>query len=332
MWISPEPPSPFVFPSPKTGEGKGFPAPLLLVWEKGLGDEGKSANSTMHRFGKESFQAHGKTVGVDNGTLMRSTFSQAIKIVFSPETILPFLVGSVFLAVFGNAVYDILKNIFGTTTPDLVKIAAIALLILVAAVLVVWWTITQRLSRLPIDVPFEVRQKALDRKYKGLILLVSNLEACRVAIEFHRPLLERCWLVCSSTSLEKAQELQRQFPKMCIDPPIAVNDVYDPILFRDQINAIYETRLPQSWQDTEVISDYTGMTVHASVGMVLACLEKNRPLQYTPPNLRQGKIIGSLNPIRVTLGFRSNLSSELINQQKTGKYGLLNSIKRTLGI
>ncbi len=39
--ISPKPPSPLVFPSPRTGEGKGFEAPLLLFWEKGLGDEGK---------------------------------------------------------------------------------------------------------------------------------------------------------------------------------------------------------------------------------------------------------------------------------------------------
>ncbi len=285
----------------------------------------------MHWLGKPPFQAHGKTVGVDDGTLMRSTFSQAIKIVFSPETILPFLVGSVFLAVFGNAVYDIFKNILGTTTPDLLKIAAIALLILIAAVLVVWWVITQRLSRLPLEIPFEVRQKALDRQYKGLILLVSNLEACQTAILFHQPMLEQCWLVCSSTSLEKAQELRRQFPQVCVDPAIVVNDVYDPILFRDQINTIYETRLPHSWQDTEVIADYTGMTVHASVGMVLACLEKHRPLQYTPPNLRQGKIIGSLNPIKVTLGVRPNLNSELVNRQRPEQYRFLNSIKRTLG-
>ena len=39
--ISPELPSPLVFPSPRTGEGKGFQTPLLLFWEKGLGDEGK---------------------------------------------------------------------------------------------------------------------------------------------------------------------------------------------------------------------------------------------------------------------------------------------------
>jgi hypothetical protein len=39
--ISPKTPFPLVFPSPRTGEERGFQAPLLLFWEKGLGDEGK---------------------------------------------------------------------------------------------------------------------------------------------------------------------------------------------------------------------------------------------------------------------------------------------------
>jgi hypothetical protein len=41
--ISPKLPSPLSFLSPKQGEGKGFHAPLLPFWEKGLGDEGKGA-------------------------------------------------------------------------------------------------------------------------------------------------------------------------------------------------------------------------------------------------------------------------------------------------
>ncbi len=233
---------------------------------------------------------------------MRNTFSQAIKIVFSPETVLPFLVGSVFLAVFGNAVYDIFKNSFGTTTSALVKIAAIALLILIAAVMLVWWAIAQRLSRLPIDVPFEVQQKALDRQYPGLILLVSKPEACETAIRFHLSKLKRCWLICSPQTLETAQELCRQFPKICDDQPIVANDIYNPLEFYECIQSIYRTRLPKGWSESEVIADYTGMTAHASVGMVLACVGRDRPLEYTPAKVdKQGKIVGSLNPIRILL-------------------------------
>jgi hypothetical protein len=233
---------------------------------------------------------------------MPNNLSQAIKTVFSPETIVPFVVGSVSLAVFGSALYDICKNIFGTTTPDLIKIGAIALVILLSMVFAVWWFIAQRLSRLTVDVPFEVAQKKLDRKYPGLILLVSNLEACEQAIQFHLPQLKRCWLISSQQKLEIAQTLCQRFPTICVDRPILINDVYDPLEFRDRIDEIYRTRLPKGWREAGVIADYTGMTAHASVGTVLACFGKNRPLQYTPVKTdSQGKIVGSFYPIRILL-------------------------------
>jgi hypothetical protein len=263
---------------------------------------------------------------------MRHTLTQAIKIVFSPETILPFLVGSVSLAVFGNAIYDIFKKIFGEEIPDLIKIAGISLLILAMAIGIVSWVIAQRLDHLSIDVPFEVQQKKLDRKYKGLILLVSNSEACRTAIQFHQPTLKRCWLVCSPQTLEQAEELRRQF-RECVDPPIVVNDVYDPLQFRDSISAIYEARLPNGWQDTDVIADYTGMTVHASVGTVLACFEKHRPLQYTPARHgAQDRIVGSLHPIKVTLSPYPVRTDESSAKQKLNPLRSLASIKKALGL
>jgi hypothetical protein len=233
---------------------------------------------------------------------MQNALSQTLKIFFNPETFLPFLVGSVFLAVFGNAIYDILTNLFGSSIPALVRLAAISLMIFVVAVIAVGWVISRRLARLPVDIPFEVQQKALDRRYKGLILLVSQPAACETAIRFHLPVLQRCWLVCSTKTLEDAQALCQQFPAICVDQPIVVNDIYNPLEFRARINAIYRARLPKGWHESEVIADYTGMTAHASVGTVLACVGTSRPLQYTPAQVdRQGKIAGSLNPIRILL-------------------------------
>jgi hypothetical protein len=233
---------------------------------------------------------------------MRNTLSQAIKIVFNPETILPFLVGSVFLAIFGNAIYDVFKKFFGDTIPDLIKIAVIALAILAAAVGIISWVIAQRLTRLTTDIPFEIQQKALDRQYPGLILLVSQSEACETAIRFHLPTLKRCWLICSPQTLEKANDLCQRFSSVCLDPPLVINDIYNPLAFRSCVNSIYNTRLPQGWQQSETIADYTGMTAHSSVGTVLACVGSNRPLQYTPAKFdAQNRIIGSLNPIRIWL-------------------------------
>jgi len=237
---------------------------------------------------------------------MRNTLSQAIKVVFSPEAIVPFLIGSICLAVLGSAIYDILKNIFGSTTPSLIRIGAIAFLILCLAVGVVGGVISRRLSRLSVEVPFEVQQKQLTRKYRGLILLVSQPEACTTAIRFHLGNqvgdLERCWLVCSQQKLSIAEDLCRQFPQVCVDKPILVNDIYNPLEFYDRIQEIYTTRLLSGWQESDVIADYTGMTAHASVGTVLACVGTARPLQYTPAKVdAQGKIVGSLNPIRIAL-------------------------------
>lgn len=232
---------------------------------------------------------------------MRNTLSQALKIFFSPETIVPFLLGSVCLAIFGSAIYDILKKTFGETTPDLVRIAVITLSILLFAIGVVWWSLAQRLAR-AFDIPFQIKQKQLKQQYRGLILLVSRVEACETAIRFHLPRLQRCWLICSTQSLEIAEQLRQQFPTVCVDHPIVINDVYQPLEVYDRVREIYRDRLPQSWQESEVIADYTGMTVHASVGLVLACVKTQRPLQYTPAKLdAQGRAIGSLAPIRILL-------------------------------
>jgi hypothetical protein len=232
---------------------------------------------------------------------MRNTLSQALKIFFSPETIVPFLIGSICLAIFGSAIYDILKNSFGDTTPDLVRIAVITLLILLFAIGVVSWSIAQRLAR-AFDIPFHIRQKHLDQRYRGLILLVSRFEACETAIRFHLPRLQRCWLVCSAQSLEIAEQLRQQFPTVCIDQPIVINDVYQPLEVCDRVHEIYRDRLPHHWQESEVIADYTGMTAHASVGVVLACVGTQRPLQYTPAKFdAQSRAIGSLTPIKVSL-------------------------------
>jgi hypothetical protein len=233
---------------------------------------------------------------------MRNTISQSLKIFFSPETIAPFLIGSLCLAILGGAVYDMLKNSFGATTPDLVRIAIITLMILLFAIGVVSWIIAQRLARIPLNIPFQVKQKQLNQQYRGLILLVSRSEACEVAIRFHLPRLQRCWLVCSTQTLELAQQVRQQFPMVCVDQPIVINDVYQPLEVYVRLREIYRDRLPDGWQDADVIADYTGMTAHASVGVVLACVGTPRPLQYTPAKLdAQGRAIGSLSPIRILL-------------------------------
>jgi hypothetical protein len=232
---------------------------------------------------------------------MKKMLAQALKIFFVPETIFPFLVGSICLSIFSSSIYDILKNTIGTSTTAITQIAIGTFSILILAAVTVYLIIT-RLARSPANIPFEVTTKSLDRQHRGLILLVSNEKACKTAIEFHKGKLEQCWLICSITSQPTAEKVRQAFPQICTSLPIVVNDVYDPLEFRDCINEIYERRLPRGMAESEVIADYTGMTAHGSVGTVLAILGKNRPLQYIPAKLDpDNKIIGSLDPIKVTI-------------------------------
>lgn len=233
---------------------------------------------------------------------MRNSFTQATKVFFNPETILPFMLGSVFLSIFGSSVYDILKNALGSQTSDLVKIAIGALLIFLLSAGVAYWSISRRIADRDRDSLFLKKKKP--RKYRGLILLVSKIEPCEQAIRYHLPELKRCWLVCSEQSLSTAEELRQKFPQVCQDTPIVIKDVYDPREFCDHIDDIYCKYLPQDWAESDVIADFTGMTAHGSVGMALATLGTNRPLQYTPadkPNSSPMRPLRSLYPIEIIL-------------------------------
>ena len=81
----------------------------------------------------------------------------------------------------------------------------------------------------------------------------------------------------------------------------SINDVNDPLEFRDEVLKIY-AGLADGWQTSDVIADYVGMTSHASVGMVLAWWEVRFPLQYTLPMFDEDRRpIGAADPMEITL-------------------------------
>lgn len=135
--------------------------------------------------------------------------------------------------------------------------------------------------------------------------MVSRTAPCQKAMRYHLPVLERCWLICSVQTLNIAQALRQEFPQVCVVDPIIINDVNDPIEFRDRVNEIY-SQLPEGWNESDIIADYLGMTAHGSIGMVLACLSALRPLQYTPARLdEQQRPLEPLDPIEITLDWES---------------------------
>lgn len=227
---------------------------------------------------------------------MPAGFSRAAKHFFTPEALLPFLIGAVCMAVIGNEVTQVLNNWFGTTTKAALLIAGLALLVLAISA----WLFARTLSRL-LPPPIEFKQQAPEFR-RGLILLVSRPETCRKALEYHLPILERCWVLCSAKTLGVAEELRGEFQgRLRMNHPIVINDVNNPLEFADRVDEIY-TNLPAGWRVEDVIADYTGMTAHGSVGVAIACISPPRPLQYTPARYdEQMKPIAPLDPIEIRL-------------------------------
>jgi hypothetical protein len=151
------------------------------------------------------------------------------------------------------------------------------------------------------------QRQAPDRK-KGLILLVSRVEPCKKAIEYHAGTeanpgtLKKCWLISSAQKQGEVDALQKMLESrginVVVSQPIA--DIFDPRLSYQEVLTIYRN-IPTDWQVEDVIADFTGLTAPASVGMVLACMAVGGELEYTPAQFDEsGKPTTSLEPIAVT--------------------------------
>lgn len=231
---------------------------------------------------------------------MRSRFSKTAAVFFNPETLLPFLLGSIFLAVLGGAVWEILFTLVLRLNNDnnlwaALQIAGGSLLIFLFSVLL----FARGLDRLNPETLADARTPG---QHRGLILLVSRAEPCHVAISHHAGTLERCWLLHSDQTKAIADAIANAYTGSPIQFKLVhVNDIYDPMEFYHHIRRIY-AQLPPDWLPQQVMADYTGMTANASVGMVLASLTPKAPLQYTPLNPNRNE---SMMPIEIALRSRS---------------------------
>lgn len=208
--------------------------------------------------------------------MRKNPYASGLQILTSPQAIIPFLIGSMALSVIGNSAFQLLTNWLGAGyLGQSIIIFSAALLILIAAI--VLSEIAQRLQ------PVALRPgKQPPAKRRGLILLVSNNQTPHKAIEWHSETLEYCWFLCSAKSAPIGETLKNQVRNTGKNGEIVlIDDVFDPVECRDKVEKIY-SELPEGWQETDVILDFTGLTTCASVGSVLACLNESRPIQYTP--------------------------------------------------
>ncbi|WP_373542333.1 hypothetical protein [Chamaesiphon sp.] len=235
-----------------------------------------------------------------------SYFKRAFKIAYNVENILPLICSSLVLTFFFGLIQELIKKRIGTSESSLLILLFSTFFIAILAPFAIALGLRHTAKAKP-DRLLASKDKPLPRK--GLILLVSNEKPCQVAIDFHlqQGKLKQCWLICSIESLATAQAIQSfNKDRIVIDNPIVINDVNDPISFMNVIDLIYTNaaKPPEKWQESDIISEYTGMTAHGSVGMALVCNANNRSLQYTPAvRDNTGKVIGSAEPIEIKLKY-----------------------------
>ncbi|MEM9567464.1 MAG: hypothetical protein AAF974_04080, partial [Cyanobacteria bacterium P01_E01_bin.34] len=187
------------------------------------------------------------------------------------------------------------------------------------------------------------RVSKLTKTYSGLIAIPSIKRPgkdtpAEVAINHHwndgRGRLRYCWLICTKDSLESTKEFLREIQERCEarqlpfhiyynhDRPlpkasdIAVSlhvqlimlepqQINDPNYIRQLIDEIYtEAEQQADLKAPNIIADYTGGTKSMTAGMVLACSEPDRSLEYFASRYdQQGNILDS-QLTKVTLSYR----------------------------
>ncbi|AFY84036.1 CRISPR-associated protein [Oscillatoria acuminata] len=149
---------------------------------------------------------------------------------------------------------------------------------------------------------------------KGLILLVSNPNSAMFSIEYHyetKRTLATVWLIPSDesqlikfggSSQDKAQEIQQRCEQLSMNlqksdasnnrptlPPLQVTLLkgVSPADAQETFSTVNKIYRQSHYSADEIAADFTGGTKPMSVGMIMACLKRDRVLEYVSYNKGQ---------------------------------------------
>ncbi len=133
------------------------------------------------------------------------------------------------------------------------------------------------------------------KKHKGLIVLCSlgnNISAEQV-IRYHYPILKTCWMITGGHVSEKTANdlivklIQEGYSidifKRGLEVSLSPEDADNPLKTYEVIENIFNN-LPEGFDESDIIADYTGGTKSMTAGMILACALPKRNLQVLKPN------------------------------------------------
>ncbi|MFB2897740.1 hypothetical protein ACE1CI_32895 [Aerosakkonemataceae cyanobacterium BLCC-F50] len=181
-------------------------------------------------------------------------------------------------------------------TPDFVAYLPKVLMFLIPCIAVIGIGMWQSYGRKIISRGISGELRKPEGK-KGLILLVSNPDSAKFAIDYHyieKGTLEKVWLIPSNDtekdkfgepSISKVDPIEdyckelktnygRPLEVIVHRKGVCPGDAQDTF---DYVNRVYRQ---SGYAEHELIADFTGGTKPMSVGMIMACLKRDRELEY----------------------------------------------------
>ena len=197
----------------------------------------------------------------------------------NPErSFLRYMIGTAALTVVVQILYDLAK------TPCGILGGIILALLLIGVVGLLLWIDQrnrERITGLKLeDVPIN--------PHPGLIMMISphNKDVPLKVIEHHQLALKHCWLVATKDSLDTAIELaadiRHRWPSIRVHDA-EPGDLVDPDYSQgtwQRVENIYVEAREWGLKEDDIVADITGGLKPMTAGMAIACLPRNRPMQY----------------------------------------------------
>jgi CRISPR-associated protein (Cas_Cas02710) len=237
------------------------------------------------------------------------------------KSLLFFLVFGTFgLTIASDALSDLVLNRFGEYLETHGKIHPVlfrSLLFFLVTGMIILAIALSDLSRWFTKRPADVKPRPLKKTFPGLLVIASIASpgvksAAQVAIEHHwndgKGNLAHCWMICAGEKpLEHARRILEQLPGTLetidknsreyrltdLDNPrrqlraslrdLNPLEIDNPHETFQLVNAIYNEAEKEGISPSDTIADYTGGTKSMTVGLVLACANPDRHLQFLKP-------------------------------------------------
>lgn len=204
------------------------------------------------------------------------------------ETRVPllFLVGSIALAILGNAIYELLTSTFGATPEFLIALVIGAVLIFIF-VTVGFRRLLHTLDARKVVVRNDVQPDQQAEPHAGLILPVGlnhpGPEAAIIAWHQRDATLRHCWLLVTpevEREGKKLGDLRQGLLERGVVPHI---ELLPDAVQADRVYTQVQDTIMRARQLTEahpLIADITGGTKAMTAGTLLACLDSDVAVQY----------------------------------------------------